>query len=646
MSTVVHIQILDENTANQIAAGEVVERPAAVVKELVENAIDAGSTNIEIEIKDGGLEFIRVSDNGVGMSFEDARLSVKRHATSKIRTAEDLYKIDTLGFRGEALPSIAAVSKFTLTTRQRQNDLAALISIEGGVFQDIREAGAPSGTTVVVSDIFFNTPARRKFLKTPATEGGYISEIVGKLALSRPDISFKLIQNKKLTLVTNGNGSLLDALASLYGTKAGEEVLPVLYEPGENPGVAVSGYIGKPTLLKSSRAWQTFIVNDRIVVGKILFKAIDNAYFSLLPKGGHPLAILKLSLDADVIDVNVHPQKKEIKFSDEQKVFRAVHRAVLNALQQKIGNEHEKKSVVYDRFRPQFENGLMQAEEVAAKIPPPNDNKSDGRRQFPSTADAAKYAKPANNESGFPDVVLQSKLWYAKTEEAPSLTEAQEIMSRDGNWEKPAAECPQPDDLTTPPETGDFAGLYPLGQIDTCYIVAYKKDGGGLYIIDQHAAHERILYEKLSKNMGQIPSQQLLIPLLLDFAPADCEALAAHQTVFDRLGFSFEQVGPSVMRLTEIPADIAADNAETIVRQALTMLDGLSQPTVQTIRHAYLQIASCRSAIKAGDILTMREMQALVGELGVTDRAYTCPHGRPAVIKFSSAELDKMFKRT
>jgi DNA mismatch repair protein MutL len=637
-----YIQILDENTANQIAAGEVVERPAAVVKELVENAIDAGATSIEIETKDGGLKLIRVSDNGVGMSPEDARMSVKRHATSKIRSIDDLYKIGTLGFRGEALPSIAAVSKFSLTTRQLQDNLAVFINIEGGRFEDIREAGAGCGTTVVVSDIFYNVPARRKFLKTPAAESAHISETVGKLALSHPEISFKLIQNKKLTLVTNGNGSLLSVMANLYGTKAGEEVLPVAYQLEEDLSIAVNGYIGKPTLLKSSRAGQTFIVNDRIVVSKMLFKALDNAYFSLLPKGGYPLVVLKISLDADVIDINVHPQKREVKFSDEQKIFKAVYRAVLNALNNNIGNRYgqEKKEIMYDESRPNFESSfrIQSLEETAAQkieMPAARQERDKQIRKFRHDTGLIKNTEPDLRHNN---------------EQTTSLIEAQEIINRK-NFGEEAASGREKIDLfdcsvsNVSRETSEFEELYPLGQIDACYIVAYKKDGGGLYVIDQHAAHERILYEKFKKNIGQVPTQQLLMPVLLDFTKADCEALETHKQTFYQLGFSFEQVGSDGVRLTEIPSDIAAGNAESIIRQSLVMLNEMKEPTAQSIRHAYLQIASCRSSVKAGDVLTMREMQALLGELGAANNAYTCPHGRPAIVKFSQAELNKMFRR-
>ncbi|MDR1702906.1 MAG: DNA mismatch repair endonuclease MutL, partial [Sporomusaceae bacterium] len=544
------IQILDENTANQIAAGEVVERPSAVVKELIENAIDAGANNIEIEIKNGGLEFIRVNDNGVGMSFEDARLAVKRHATSKIRTADDLFKISTLGFRGEALPSIAAVSKFTLTTRRLQDELAAFLNIEGGILEDLREAGAGCGTTITVSDLFFNTPARRKFLKTPAAEGAQVSEAVTKLALARPEIAFKLLQNKKLTLVTNGNGNLLDALANLYGSKAQAEVLPVEHETAEN--IKISGYIGKPTLLKSNRSWQTFIVNDRVVTGKLLFKAFDNAYFSLLPKGGHPLAVLKIDLAADVLDVNVHPQKKEVKFSDEQKIFQAVYNAVLRALNKNTAVKEEKEAVYYDTRRPQLATN-PQYESLAEKTPAVKIEPLFSPRQTHALPPKTNFTLTR----GFEDDLQE--------EQPPSFLAAQEILSRTGKEEKLDL---REDSLPSPTEFNEFYGLYPLGQIEKCYIIAYQKEGGGLFIIDQHAAHERILYEKLKKNLGQVPAQQLLLPALFDFTASDLEILEKHQEVFFQLGFGFELAGPLVLRLTEIPADIAAENAETIIRQS------------------------------------------------------------------------------
>lgn len=596
------IHILDENTANKIAAGEVVERPAAVVKELIENAIDAGSTNIEVEIVDGGIQFIRVTDDGHGMGYQDALLAVKRHATSKIRTAEDLAAIETLGFRGEALPSIAAVSKFTLTTRLHTDALATFVEINGGILAEVREAGAGCGTTVIVADLFFNTPARRKFLKTPAAESGHINDAVTKLAMSHPKIAFRLISNKRMVLSTGGTGQLINAIADIYGHKVVPDLLPVEYC---HEDIIVSGYIAKPVLLKSSRQWQTFMVNNRVVTSRMLAKALDNAYFSLLPKNGYPLAVLHLQIPLETIDVNVHPQKKEVKFSDEQKLYRAVYKAVSSSLS--APSQHQAVDI-----RPT---------EPVSDLPVDQPKPSAEKHDTPASRQASMFAV--------------SETWK------PALLHEETI-----SFDTIRKTIQQEDQLA---EVMDSAAvnrecdLYPLGQINACYIVAQGPDG--LYIIDQHAAHERILYDRLSRAKGRVPVQQLLVAQYFEFASDDCTTIMEHHDTFYQLGFTLEQVGPDIMRLVEMPTDIPLADAEAIIRQTLKLIADMHQPSAQELRHAYLQMAACRSAIKAGDSLNMRQIQALLSELYTTELPYTCPHGRPTIVKFGPEDLAKMFKR-
>ncbi|SMC62705.1 DNA mismatch repair endonuclease MutL [Sporomusa malonica] len=602
------IHILDENTANKIAAGEVVERPAAVIKELVENSIDAGSKNIEIEIIDGGIKFIRVTDDGNGMSREDAQLAVKRHATSKIRTAEDLAAINSLGFRGEALPSIAAVSNFTLTTRLLDEPMASYVEIQGGIFADVREAGAGCGTTITVSDLFFNTPARRKFLKTPSAESGHISDIVTKLSMSHPQIAFKLISNQRMVLSTRGSGRLTDAIADIYGHKVTPELLPVEYS---NEGIEVSGYVAKPALLKSSRQWQTFMVNQRVVNSRMMAKALDNAYFSLLPKNGYPLAVLDIHISVESIDVNVHPQKKEVKFSDDQKIYRAVYKAISSSLAAP-GSHTQAAATV--QSGPMVSQGLPGGSESygSANVQPRNPNIIDS-----NTSVASRQWMP--------------ELWR---EESVSFSDVRESIKQ----EEQLTECATSVSRYTDDQ------LYPLGQIDSCYIVAQGQDG--LYIIDQHAAHERILYDRMSRSKGRVPVQQLLVVQYLEFTNDDCDIITGNQDTFYQLGFTLEQVGPDTMRLIEMPADIPLADAEAVLRQILKLIAEMHQPTAQELRHAYLQMAACRSAIKAGEKLNMRQIQALISELYTTDLPYTCPHGRPTIVRFGPDELAKMFKRT
>lgn len=603
--SVAKIQILDDTTANKIAAGEVVERPASVVKELIENALDAGGRRIEVEINDGGLSFIRITDNGSGMNPEDAKLAVLRHATSKIRSAEDLYHIATLGFRGEALPSIASVSQFSLSTRTPEASMGTYLEIHGGKIIETRETGTAIGTTVIVKDLFYNTPARRKFLKTTSTESGYVHNLLGKLALSNPNVAFKLINNGRQVLSTNGNGSLLDAMAALYGDKLYDEVMEVGYI---DQTLAISGFVAKPTFLKSSRQWQTFIVNFRVVNSRVAAKAIDNAYHSLLPKSGFPLSVLHIGISPELVDVNVHPQKSEIKFSDEQMLFRAVYKSVTDAI-------HKPQTL----------------EEVAATVP------------------AGNYAKPVE----FQPVPQRTSLFVRETATSFPVAKSQNNFAavREAFEELnviPSLSSVGADKVNAVQEHASYlqpaVTLQPLSQISDCYIIARGADG--LYIIDQHAAHERILYDRLAQAADQIPIQQLLVPLFWEFDKQEIILLEEHASVFLSLGFSYDIVGPATIRVSELPTDVSISEAEPMIRECLTILEDTKKPTPQMLRHKFLQVTSCRAAIKAGDALNMRQMQALLEELCKTELPYTCPHGRPAIIKFTQNDLEKMFKRT
>jgi DNA mismatch repair protein MutL len=596
------IRLLDENTANKIAAGEVVERPASVVKELVENALDAYSKSISVAIADGGLTFIRVTDDGVGMGRADAELAILRHATSKISSAEDLFSVHSLGFRGEALPSIASVSRFSLLTRPRSQELATYVEVNGGTIADVREAGGGVGTVVTVADLFYNTPARRKFLKAPNTEGGHIHDILGKLALSHPEVAFKLTNGDRLVLSSPGNGSLSDALAGLYGPKVSSELLPVSHEEEE---LAVGGFVGKPTLLKSSRQWQTFIVNGRVVSSRLIAKALDNAYHSLLPRTGHPLAVLTITLPATAVDVNVHPQKSEVKFSDENRLFKAVYRAVAAAL------------------------AGAQATEAAAPVT--------GSWPRPAAPSPGYHSRPPVEQYQASQPVPLK--WR---EEPLPFAAAREAISRE---EKLPALDPAPfDPPPVPPAEATGMDLVPLGQVDECYIVASGPDG--LYIVDQHAAHERILYEKLSIATSRIPVQPLLVPLFIDLDPREARLVEEHTAIFYELGFTIEAAGPSTFRLSDMPADVPPGEARAFIQDILALIDANPNPTAADLRHACLQTAACRAAIKAGERMNMRQIIALLQELGATTLPYTCPHGRPAIVKFTADQLAKMFKRT
>lgn len=603
------IHVLDENTANKIAAGEVVERPASIIKELVENAIDAQSTKIEVEIGEGGTSFIRVTDDGIGMSYEDANLSILRHATSKIRIADDLTSIGTLGFRGEALPTIASVSKFSLTTRLHDQHFATFLEVHGGITTDVRESGGNVGTTVIVEDLFYNTPARKKFLKKPAAESAQIHNVLVKLALSHPGIAFKLINNNRLVLSTPGNNQLSDTLGSLYGNDITSDLLPVYFNDED---IEISGFLSKPTILKSSRQWQTYLINSRIVNSRIIAKALDNAYHSLLPKSGYPLAVLNIILPLNTIDVNVHPQKSEVKFSDDNRIFRSVYRSVTDTLRSPLSPSQI-------------------AATVTPKLP-----------LVPAAGFTPSAYLPHHNDQ-FTNTIQKQQPLFLK-EDPVSISAAQTLIAREmplNSFKTDHTDCAYVQD--EPANSTEFT-LAPLGQIDNCYIIAYNQDG--MFIIDQHAAHERILYDRLGASTERIPVQQLLVPLFMEFDDTECTMLLDNQPLLHQLGFSLELVGPCTMRLLEVPADIPISEAEQIIKQILQSIHELHQPTSQELRHAFLQITACRAAIKAGDALNMRQIQALIGELCQTTLPFTCPHGRPSIIKFSTHELAKMFKRT
>ena len=616
------IMVLDTATANKIAAGEVVERPASIVKELIENSIDAQCNRIEIEIKNGGTTYIRVSDNGSGMSADDAKLAILRHATSKIRKVEDLYSISSMGFRGEALPSIAAVSRLSLVTRQEDTQLAVCIQTEGGELHKISEQGAEVGTTITVSDLFYNTPARKKFLKSINTESGQISLIIGKLALAYNNVAFNLINNGRFTLSTSGSGNLLDAVAALYGIDTADEMLVVNYE---QDGIKINGFVGKPAVLKSSRQWQTLIVNGRIINNRAISRAIDDAYHSLLPKTGYPLAVLDIKILPEKIDINVHPQKSEIKFDNEQIVFRAVYRAITLALS---GANRASDFAAPAKNAVNFEgintDNLPSKSVVSERITQYSPAMSQARQEV---ADSWRKQEPL-----IPFNVVRELL---EQQEPLKPNEQGELHLNDAVAVEEIVQAEKP--------VKDNLELYPLGQINECYIIA--QGGTDLFIIDQHAAHERILYDRFCKRAGEIPIQQLLIPLLLDVDEDDMQFIVDNISLWHELGFTLEQAGPGLIRVMEIPVDMLQSETGDYIREIVSSLRNIRQPSHDGLRHEMFQLAACRAAIKAGTELNMRQMQSLLAELTATERPSACPHGRPAIVCFASTDLAKMFKR-
>lgn len=725
------VQLLDTNTANQIAAGEVVEKPASVVKELVENALDAGANKVEVTIYAGGTEYIRVVDNGIGMNEDNARLAVLRHATSKIRSADDLLTLHTLGFRGEALPSIASVSKFTLITRPAADEFATSIYIDGGESMEVSSAGGSAGTTVIVEQLFFNVPARRKFLKTVSTEGRYISELLTKLALSRPDVRFKLVSNDKEVLSTPGDGDLASAIRALYGKNVASELLSVELL---DPKITIQGFIGKPTLLKGTRQWQTIFVNGRSISNKMIAKAIDHAYQSQIPKSGFPFAVLNVIVDTASIDVNVHPQKSEIKFSDDSTVYKAMYKALTDALtrpmsahktqisllpdselnayvkekqaklEQKLTSEQTVRSISSSQvstnkdfisgtldYRQSFKTPMgeifrtPEPEEAVAAVKQDTSPEAVEQQAAVQTSvdnlDAVKTSATAESE---PVVAVQREALSENikadgemadaeelltVQEAPKMAEDAPVVEQQTMW-KPFEDfdngkretvmavhearnefAQEQTSAGVERETIAFtdtdnvmATIWPIGQVDKTFIIAQSEDT--LYLIDQHAAHERILYDKLVAARDNIPAQQLLMPLYIDMDADDIALVLQHKDEFMALGVEADAAGEEMLRISSLPTDIKAEDAEDFIKEISKMLRELRSVSASDLRQELLHMTACKAAIKAGQLLNMRQMRQLIVDLCNTTHPFTCPHGRPCMIEIDSDKLYKMFKRT
>lgn len=660
----VKVQLLDQNTSNQIAAGEVVEKPASVVKELVENSLDAGADTIEVSIFAGGTEFIRVRDNGSGMDEANARMAILRHATSKIVKADDLLTLHTLGFRGEALPSIASVSHFTLLTRETGAEFATRITLDGGENLDVETMGGDVGTTITVKDLFYNVPARRKFLRTVNTEGRYISDILSKIALSRPDVHLVLTRDDKEVINTPGSGDLVDTIESLYGKEVTKELLTVDYA---QDGITLKGFISRPTLLKGTRQWQTLFVNGRCINNRMVSKAIDHAYQSQIPKAGFPFAVLNIGIDTHLIDINVHPQKSEIKFGDESAVYRAVYHGLCQALTQPMAGKREGDGSVA-LAQPGFRKIEPTLPGVPAGRAPEPEQKplfqgGDKGYQPRTSAFGRSYASSPSGSYGqpvwkVPDAISEdttAKFFAAQRrddlgasgETAGAGNPAPEgealLASRLGEEASLSDET-----LTEEARDGALASgvdlIWPLGQVDRVFIIAQSETA--LYLIDQHAAHERIMYDKFIRQQQEIPSQQLLLPLFLNVTRPDVDLIEEYRDEFLKLGVDVEPAGETSLRVSALPADVESSQAEGFIEDILKLLSENKKIKASDLRESVLHYAACHSAIRAGEVLNIRQMRQLILELLNTEHPFTCPHGRPCMIQLTSDELYHMFKRT
>ncbi|MGI6200104.1 MAG: DNA mismatch repair endonuclease MutL [Christensenellales bacterium] len=663
---------LDLPTANRIAAGEVVERPASVIKELVENAIDAGATAITVEIENGGISAIRVTDNGSGMDRADAELCFARHATSKIASGDDLMRIGTLGFRGEALAAIAAVSRVTLTTRLKGAQEGTLVRMEGGEQLLCQQAGCPEGTSIQVLDLFYNTPARLKFLKTPAAEAGAIGDYLLRLSLARPDIALRLRNQGKVTLHTPGDGKLLSAIRAVYGSPLDRQVIPV---SGQSGYCKLRGFVGVGEASRRNRTGQTLVVDGRWVRSALVAQAVEAALEGRVMIGRFPFYVLHLQLPLEAVDVNVHPGKLEIRFREENLVRQAVGDLVKIALR----NPAPAPELLVPPQRAQNATGptRMAAPErpmTADPAPTPRDRVAPPAAPAPSSApntpsapcgaDASRSPVRPPQPPRFPIFDQPERANLPEVaESAFSLAEGPPAAAspRDGApspvvpepgkpapWEAPAQRevviSEPPAEQMTLPHALQDAPVKVLGQVFRGYVVAQQ--GDCLYIIDQHAAHERLLYERFSKQFAQGPvaTQPLMLPVILQVDPAEQALIQENLPLLVQAGFTLEPFGGRSWRVTEAPMLLGEPEVKDCLEEVLASLSTLGRLPRQVGADRIIRM-SCRKAVKAGDPLQMPEIEALLREMTESGAPPTCPHGRPVLIAITERELQKRFKR-
>lgn len=686
------IHVLDSRTIDRIAAGEVVERPASVVKELVENAIDAGSTAITVEAKEGGIEFIRVTDNGCGIEREQLPTAFLRHATSKIEDADDLNHIASLGFRGEALSSIAAVSRVEIITKRKENLTGTRMVLEGAKEQSIDEIGAPDGTTFLMRNLFFNTPVRRKFLKQPATEGSYITDLMEHLALSRPDISFKFVLGNQTRFHTSGNGDLREVIYRIYGREIAAQLVPIQME--EN-GIKVEGYLGKPVLVRSNRNFEIYFINGRFIRSGVIAKAIEEGYKQYLMQHKFPLCVLHITMDTETVDVNVHPSKMDVRFSDGMAFARMLSENIAITLRNREmipdASLEDEKSIQKKEQEDRKASWKEHTPEVFEKK----------REESYRVMEAAKYEAVPKDRREF----IQKPIWQeahagiqtsirkpesisARTEEPNPVTAATPETKEDDFFveaapPKPRAEtssepviCPetaeviepkedspaqtQPEDKEPEVKAVQQMNLFEekllsvqnrsryriIGQVfDTYWLIQFEDK---LFIIDQHAAHEKVKYERLMKQFHEksVISQRLMPPIIVSLTGQEESILHTYEDAFSQLGFEIEAFGGNEYALRSVPVDLYGCSERELF---LAVLDELSQETgnrgsFQVIEEKIASM-SCKAAVKGNNRLSLQEAEHLIDELLTLDNPYNCPHGRPTIITMTETDLEKKFKR-
>jgi DNA mismatch repair protein MutL len=610
------IRKLDDQLSNKIAAGEVVERPASVVKELVENAIDANSTVIEIELEEAGLAKIRVIDNGEGMEEEDCLVAFERHATSKIKDEHDLFRIRTLGFRGEALPSIASVSEVEMKTSTGDGPGTRIV-LKGGQFVKHERTASRKGTDITVSNLFFNTPARLKYMKTIHTELGHVTDVVNRLAMAHPYISFRLRHHGKQLLYTSGNGDVRHVLAAIYGMDVAKKMVPI---EAESLDFTIKGYISLPEVTRASRNYISTIVNGRYVRNIPLMKAIEAGYHTLLPIGRYPIVFLSITMDPILVDVNVHPAKLEVRFSKEAELNELVTEAIRKAFRPRT--LIPTMSVSRQEAKPKTEQATWTFEHVVKEPPLPN---------------LAQITKPE------PTISLREE-----KEESPLMLPAEEEREQMNEYDAPM-EAEEHVEQTVENEqehTNDrIPPLYPIGQMHGTYILAQNEQG--LYIIDQHAAQERIKYEYFREKVGEVINevQELLVPLTFHYPTDEYVLIDAHREELAKCGVFLEPFGHNTFIVRSHPSWFPKGEEEEIIREMIQQVLDMKKVDIKQLREKAAILMSCKRSIKANQHLRDDEIFALLEALRKTTDPFTCPHGRPIIIHFSTYELEKMFKR-
>ena len=651
------IQILDSATIDKIAAGEVVERPSSVVKELVENALDAGADAITVEIREGGITFIRVTDNGSGIDSSQIRNAFMRHATSKIRSAEDLTHVVSLGFRGEALSSICAVAQVELITKTKDNLTGIRYVCEGAVEKECSEIGAPTGTTVLVKNLFFNTPVRRKFLKQPMTEGGYIIDLMEHMALSRPDTAFKLVVNGQVKFHTSGNGSLKEVIYRIYGKETASQLLP--FEK-ETKGIKVEGFLGKPILNRSNRNFENYYINGRYIKSSLIAKALEDGYSNYLMQHKFPFTVLHFTIDTEMVDVNVHPTKMDVRFTGGNYLYDFVASSVAAALQQRemipealLSEEKEEetqKVKVPEPFEQQRTRQFQVMEEQRYEAV-----RSPRQDIFIREAAEESLKAMADNTSSDDDFFVQIPARVADSTpalraEAPTEPAAPgTAMPANAEQAAPAVKAEPPKQLDLFEEkmlTKENRPRYRiLGQIfDTYWLIAFTDK---LFIVDQHAAHEKVKYERLMKHYHEkdIVTQTLNPPIVVTLSAKEEATYLSCKDVFSGLGFEIEDFGGREYALRGVPVDLYGQEEKTLF---LSVLDEMSEGPLHkdlTVVEEKLATMACKSAVKGNHSFSFAEMEALIDELLTLDNPYNCPHGRPTIISMSKYEIEKKFKR-